>query len=137
MANEFPDSMKRAQGRYTRSMIGAALAYAAVLIAAALAIRNLELPQWAVIALALAPVAPALLMLRAYLRFVNEIDEFHRRIQSEAVMIAAGIVGFGSLAYGFLEEWAGFPHLPLIWVLPALMFAYGVTACVVRARYRD
>jgi phosphate/sulfate permease len=77
-----------------------------------------------------------MMMLRAYAVFVDAVDEFQRRIQSEAITISAGVVGFGSFAYGFLEEWAGFPHLPLIWVLPALIGVWGAAACVIRLRYK-
>jgi hypothetical protein len=95
-----------------------------------------ELPRWAIILIALAPLLPALLMLRAYVVFLNGIDEFQRRIQTDAILISAAVVGFGSFAYGFLEEWAGFPHLPLIWVFPALIGLWGLAACIVRLRYK-
>ena len=127
---------KGAAKRYNRDMLIAGGIYAACVFVGAFAIDNYDLPQWTVIGLALLPLLPALLMLRAYVVFINAVDEFQRRIQSEAVMVAAGVVGFGSFAYGFLEEWAGFPHLPLIWVLPALIGFWGVALCIVRLRYK-
>lgn len=128
---------KVAAQRYRRDMASGTALYAVFVVAGALAIDRLTLPGWAVIAIALAPLLPAMLMLRAYLVFVNALDEFQRRIQNEAVMIAAGFVGFGAFAYGFLEVWAGFPHLPLIWVLPALIAAWGAALWFVRRRYRE
>jgi hypothetical protein len=130
------ETSKRASRRYTRDMIVASLAYSVFVFAGAYAIRNLELPHWAIVCIALAPLLPAMMMLRAYAVFVDAVDEFQRRIQSEAITISAGVVGFGSFAYGFLEEWAGFPHLPLIWVLPALIGVWGAAACVIRLRYK-
>jgi hypothetical protein len=130
------DTAKQAARRYSRDMIVASLIYSVFVFAGASAIRNLDLPQWAVICIALAPLLPAMLMLRAYAVFVAAVDEFQRRMQSEAITIAAGVVGFGSFAYGFLEEWAGFPHLPLIWVLPVLIGVWGVALCVIRLRYK-
>lgn len=129
-------SAKDASKRYNRDMLIAGGIYTVCVFAGAFAIDTYTLPQWAVIGLALLPLLPALLMLRAYVVFINAVDEFQRRIQSEAVMLAAGVVGFGSFAYGFLEEWAGFPHLPLIWVLPALIGFWGVALCIVRLRYK-
>lgn len=136
MSQEMSETAKRVGRRYTRDMIVASVLYTVAVIAGAIAIDNYALPRWAVICLALAPLLPALLMLRAYVVFVNGVDEFQRRIQMEAIMVAAAIVGFGSFAYGFLEEWADFPHLPLIWVLPALIATWGLAACVIRWRYK-
>jgi hypothetical protein len=127
--------MKPVAQRYTREMIFASLLYSVVVFAGAYA-TNLDLPQWAIVVAALAPLAPALMMLRAYITFVNGVDEFQRRMQSEAVMIAAGVTGFGCFTYGFLEEWAGFPHLPLIWVLPILIGSWGVALCILRLKYK-
>ncbi len=135
MIEPVPDKLKPVAQRYAREMIIAALLYSAVVFAGAYATR-LELPHWVIIVAAIAPIGPAMLMLRAYVTFVNAVDEFQRRIQSEAVMIAAGVTGFGTFTYGFLEEWAGFPHLPLIWVLPILIASWGVALCIVRLRYK-
>jgi len=108
-----PDKLKPVEQRYAREMIVAGLLYTVIVIAGAYATR-LDVPHWVIVIAAIAPMLPALMMLRAYITFVNGIDEFQRRIQSEAVMIAAGVTAFGIFSYGFLEEWAGFPHLPLI-----------------------
>lgn len=133
--SEQSSTQARAAKRYSRDMILASLLYTAVVVGGVLAIKQ-DLPHWAVVVIALLPILPALLMLRAYLVFLKSTDEFHRQMQGEAVAIAAGLTGFGSFTYGFLEEWAGFPHLPLIWVLPVLIFFWGVALCIVRLRYK-
>lgn len=130
------ETAKFASQRYTRGMVFASVLYTAFVVVGAYAIRHVGMPQWAVICVALAPLLPAMLMLRAYMVFAAAVDEFQRRVQSEAITIAAGVVGFGSFAYGFLEEWAGFPHLPLIWVLPALIGVWGIAQIFVRRRYQ-
>jgi cation transport ATPase len=135
MSQETSETAKRAARRYTREMVIAFALYALVVVAGVYALKSLALPQWAVVCIALAPLAPALLMLRAYATYVNAIDEFQRRIQMEAIMVSAAIVGFGSFAYGFLEEWAGFPRFPLILVLPALIGIWGLAVCIIRMRY--
>ncbi|MGH6950760.1 MAG: hypothetical protein ACREH4_07795 [Vitreimonas sp.] len=129
-------SAKPAARRYRRDIAVAGGLYAGVVIGAALAIRSFDLPQWLVIVLALAPVAPMLMMLRSYLVFLRAIDEFQRRLQSEALAIAAAISLFASFAYGFLEEWADFPHVPLIWVFPAFAFVFGIAHFFVRTLYK-
>ncbi len=135
MIKSVPDKLKPVAQRYAREMIIAGLLYSVVVFAGAYATR-MDVPHWVIIVAAIVPIIPALMMLRAYITFVNGIDEFQRRIQSEAVMIAAGVTGFGTFTYGFLEEWAGFPHLPLIWVLPILIGSWGVALCIVRLRYK-
>lgn len=129
-------SGKEASRRYRRDVAVAGLLYVGLVFGAALAIRHLELPQGAVIVLSLLPVGPALMMLRAYLVHLNAMDEFQRRLQHEAMLIAAGVVCFASFAYGFLEEWAAFPHIPLIWVFPAFSFVFGLAHIVIRWRYK-
>ncbi len=122
--------------RYRRASGLATLLYVGTVIGAATAIRNLDLPQWAIIALSLAPLAPALMALRAYLVFYRSMDEFQRRVQSEALIIATAFILLASFSYGFLEAWAGFPHLPLFWVVPAFCVAWGVATSFVRRRYK-
>lgn len=129
-------SGKPAARRYRRDIAVAGALYVALVMGAALAIRHLAPPQWLVIVLALAPVAPMLMMLRAYLVFVRAVDEFQRRLQSEAVAIAAAITLFASFAYGFLEEWADFPHVPMIWVFPVFSFVFGLAHLVIWRRYK-
>ena len=71
-----------------------------------------------------------------YVTFVTALDEFQRRIQTEAAIIAAGVIAFASFAYGFLEDWANFPRISLIWVFPALSFTFGIVHRIVRQRYK-
>ena len=68
--------------------------------------------------------------------YARALDEFQRRLQTEALIVAIAVVLSGSFAYGFLEEWANFPHVPLIWVFPAFSFVFGVAHIVIRRRYR-
>jgi hypothetical protein len=129
-------SGKVAAKRYRRDIAIAGALYVALVIGAALLIRNFELPRWGVIVLSLLPVAPALMMLRAYLVFTRAMDEFQRRLQTEALIVAAGVTVFASFAYGFLEEWADFPHVPMIWVFPVFAFVFGIAHLIIWKRYK-
>jgi hypothetical protein len=119
-------------------MLRTGLLYMAVVFAAVWVIRHsgLQLPQWTVVLISLTPVIPALVMMRVYLTFVRQMDEFNRRIQSEAWLISAGLVGFGTFTYSFLEEWAHFPRLDLVWVFPALIGMWGLATFFVKRRYQ-
>ena len=133
---EVPESAKQAGRRYTRGMMVAGLLYVGIVALGVSVIRHMSPPQWLVIVLALLPALPALLMLRAYLTFFRALDEFQRRVQAEAALITLGIVTVAAFSYGFLEEWAGFPHIPLIWMIPAVVITWGASAFFVRRRYQ-
>ena len=134
MSCEF--SSKESARRYRRDMASSGALYVALVFAGALAIRNFDLPHWSVIVLSLLPVAPALMMLRAYLAFTRSMDEFQRRLQSEALLIASAVIVFGSFAYGFLEEWADFPHVPMIWIFPVFSAVWGIAHLIISRRYK-
>jgi len=129
---------KQATRAYVRSMAIAAVIYVAVVFGAVTLIRHMpfHLPQWAVIIVALTPVLPALMMLRTYMTYLRSMDELHRRIQTEAWLVSAGAVGVGSFTYSFLEEWAHFPRIDLVWIFPALIFVWGLATYYVRRRYK-
>jgi hypothetical protein len=126
----------RAAGRLFREMLTAGALYAGAVAAAAWAIRSYDLPQWAAALIAIAPTAPALLMLRAQLRHMRSQDEFQRRLQSEAILIAAAIVAFGTLTYGLLEDLAGFPDVSLLWVFPIFCMLWSAATVILHLRYR-
>ena len=73
--------------------------------------------------------APALVRFRA-------MDEFRRRIVSEAIFWSGGIVGFATFGYGFLEGSIDAPYISMIWVLPALISTYGVASYIVPLRFK-
>lgn len=129
---------KQASRIYMRDMAICAVVYVGVVFGAVTLIRHMpfHLPQWLIVIIALTPLIPALMMLRTYLTFLRSLDELGRRIQTEAWLIAAGVVGLASFTYSFLEEWAQLPRIDLIWVFPALMFAWGVAQHFVRRRYK-
>jgi protein-S-isoprenylcysteine O-methyltransferase Ste14 len=125
---------KQATRRYMRDMAVAGALYVGFVFTAAFVVRNLDPPQWANIVLALVPLAPALLMLRAYLVHLNSMDEFQRRMQTDALLVSTGIFVFGSFAYGFLEEWAGLPHLGTLWIFPIFTLVFSAVHIVIRLR---
>ncbi len=122
--------------RLVRETLIAGVIYAASYVAAIVAIKELAPPQWLAALIALVPVLLALLMLRAELRYLRDLDEMKRRMHSEAVVIATGALLVGALAYGSLEDMAGFPHLSLWWVFPIFCAFQCVANMIVYLRYR-
>jgi hypothetical protein len=135
---ETANAPRQVSRRYRREMIVASVAYVAVILISVYAARHLSPPRWVSVGLALAAAAPVFLMLRAYGRFFDGLDEFQRRVQSEALAAAVAIVGFAALTYGFLESFADFPRFDgaLIWVLPAITIVHGLAAFFIRRRYQ-
>ncbi len=101
------------------------LAYTGTVLASVWAINGLEVTGWPAAALSLIPMVPALYALHAFVVRFRALDEFLRRVESEALLWGAGIVGFASFGYGFLEGSINAPQISMIWVLPALIATYG------------
>ena len=87
----------------------------------------------------LTPMAGVALILRGVVMAHRESDELHRRIDGEATVISACIVGLGTFAYGLAEAATGprgqSPILALC-IGPALIFFWGVTKGLISRRYR-
>jgi len=126
----------RAAVRLFREMLGVGIVYVAAIFASSYAIEHFEMPQWVAALLAFAPIAPALLMLSVQLRYMRATDEFERRLQSEAVLIAAAVTAFATLAYGQLEDLAGFPDISLMFVMPALCIVWSIASVILHLRYK-
>ncbi|MBS0385568.1 MAG: hypothetical protein JSS00_09495 [Proteobacteria bacterium] len=88
------------------------------------------------ITLALVPAFAAIGIVRAYLLSVRELDEFQRRLHYEAILIAAAVTAFASVAYGFLELWAGFPRLPAFFAMLVMVGAFSLAIVVLNWRHR-
>ncbi|MFR0657110.1 hypothetical protein SB719_21440, partial [Pantoea sp. SIMBA_079] len=74
------------QRRYTRDMLIGMGAYVALLVCSLLLLRHVEAPALRAL-VALLPVAPIALVLRAMVRFIRGVDELQQRIELEAVCI--------------------------------------------------
>lgn len=90
---------------------------------------------------AMVAVLPALalvLLMRAALRYLREIDELQRRIETEAIGIASLLVSVLYFAGGLLQlakvidVRAG---VAMIWVFPLLCLVYGVSKMILTRRY--
>ena len=128
--------MTKAGKRYALNFALAMTAYGILVIGAPLLDDALTLPEPARLALAIAPVLPALFGLREFLIYFRSLDEVQARIQSEAILIAAAIVAFASFAWGFVELWMDAPRVSVLWVLPAMAAAWGLATPFVARRYR-
>ena len=113
--------------------------YVAVLFASVWLLRRIDDPVWLRALIALAPVVPIVLALRAVVRYIREIDELQQRIELEAVSIATALVSLAYLAAGFLQLAkiiAAPADIAMIWVFPLICLCYGIAKVLVARRYR-
>ncbi|MCR9130572.1 MAG: hypothetical protein NXI12_13715 [Alphaproteobacteria bacterium] len=128
--------MKPAARRYTFAFTGFMMCYSGLVLGVPFLDRAFELSSPVRLLLALAPVVPALFALREFVIFLRAADEVQARIQSEAILITAGVVAFASFAWGFVEGWMEVPDLSFIWILPAMVAVWGCALPFVTRRYR-
>jgi hypothetical protein len=106
--------------------------------AGAFALWRSGLTQLGTMVFAFATMAYVLQALWAAMRLFSKLDEVQRRMQFEALLFAAGAVGFGSFAYSVLEVTGLVPTLPhaLFVVAPALILVWRVAYVFVARRYK-
>lgn len=102
---------------------------------AAMMLRNLEIQNTWRIAIGLAPTLPMLLIVRGYLRMVRQQDELYRRVQLEAIAIAAGLTIVFAFTAWFLEAFGLIMPVSIQWAGVVLFFSYGIAAGLLMVRY--
>lgn len=124
--------------RYVRELMVAMGAYMLTLLVSVWLLKGIEAPVLRAL-VALAPLPPIAMALRAIVRYIRDIDEMQQRIELEAVCIATAFVSLVYLGGGFLQS-ARVIDVPaaaaMIWVFPLVCFAYGLAKLVVVRRYR-
>lgn len=126
--------MKAANRTYMRQMIVAMGFYVVLVIVSVWLIGRMEETIWR-IPIALLPVIPAAFALRAFIRYLNSIDEFMQKMQLNAIAITAGATGMITFAYGFLEN-AGLPRLSWTFIFPLMIAIWGIALTAIERRYR-
>lgn len=124
--------------RYMREFLPPMLGYVVVLTGSVSLLQRIDEPAWLRTLVALTPVLPIGLAVRAIARHIRAIDELQQRIELEAVSIATALVSMGYLAGGFLQQ-AKVIDVPagaaMIWVFPSVCLTYGIAKAVVSRRY--
>ncbi|KHL54769.1 hypothetical protein [Xanthomonas cannabis] len=95
-------------------------------------------PNWARVLIALLPALLVMLVIRAVARYVRDSDEMQRRIELEAIAMAAGLVSGAYMTAGFLQA-ARLIDVPasagMLWVFPLLCAVYGITKGIHARRF--
>ena len=124
--------------RYIRAMWPILFGYTACLLLSLWLIRRGIEPAWLRAVVAVLPILPIALLFRAALRYLREIDELQRRIETEAIGIASLLVALVWMAGGLLQKAKVIDIAAvdaMIWVFPALAGGYGIAKMVLTRRY--
>jgi hypothetical protein len=132
--------MRAVHKRYLREFIPAMSAYVLLVLLYGVLMPGTRSMGWRIV-LAVLPLLPTALVIRALVRVIRDQDELERRIDLEAIAIAAMSTGFGYFSFGFLlNANIGLRVAPAsmaIWVMPCLFASYGVAKLLVIRRYRS
>ena len=117
--------LRRVYRRYYREFFPAILAYLVIMLLGWPYLGRIELP-WLKALLALAPVIPVALVIRAMVRLVLGSDELEQRTHLVGLALAGAVVAITSLAGGFLcaAHVVQLDGSVLLWVFPVLMVSY-------------
>ena len=123
--------------RYTREVMLAMAGYVVLLVLSVLLLKRVEDGLLRAL-IALLPVPPMMLVLRAMIRYIRDADELQQRIELEAVSFATAFISLLYLTGGFLQS-AKVIDVPsnvaMIWVFPLVCLSYGLAKAVVARRY--
>jgi hypothetical protein len=119
---------------YLKEFAAAMLAYFVVLPASIVVIQH-HAHVWWRFPVALAPLIPLLLLLRAIVRSFRRLDELQRRIQLDALAFAFAGSALLTFTYGLLEN-VGFPRLSYGYVWSVMGALWGIGTAVAKRRYR-
>ena len=120
--------------RYRKQSLLALGIYAVVLVASIEAISKFNLGWWR-IPIAITPVLPCLLVVRAMLGFFSRCDELQIRIHLQSLAFAFACTAILTLTYGFLQN-VGFPSVNWVWVWPLMGSLWMVGQLLAKRKYQ-
>ena len=126
----------QAQRHHRLRVIVAMSLYVALLLGSVNFIRHQHPTGSLLVALALLPTVPVVWVIWSLYVYLTQADELQRRVHLTSLSMAAGVTAFLTLTYGFLEDFAGFPHIAAWWTFVVIDLVWGVTSCVLWCRYR-
>jgi len=128
-------NQKELMHRYTRELIWSSIIYSIVLIVSISVLKQFEFSKAWQIIISLSPVIPVAFVILAIMRLMIYSDELQQRIQLYAISFSAALTGLITFSYGFLEN-VGFPKFPTFFVLPMLIFIWGMSLRFFEKRYQ-
>lgn len=128
-----------ASHRYRRSVMPAMAAYVVLVLLSSALLRHGIAALPLRMAVALLPVPPIVLVMRGFLVYLRQVDEFQRQIELESIGVGALVVSMAYVAGGFLQV-GKVIDVPagaaMIWVFPLICLGYGLGKFLAHRRYR-
>ncbi|NVJ61217.1 MAG: hypothetical protein HWE27_12555 [Gammaproteobacteria bacterium] len=121
--------------RYSKRMIVAFLLYVIAIVASHFLLKLSDSTVWHAL-IALLPVTPCFLMLRAIQTLVKEMDELQLRIFMESCLFALGWTAIGCISIGFLQFYKVIPTFSIFWVFSAICMLFGIGSAMTHRRYQ-
>jgi hypothetical protein len=137
MAQAAQITYREANRRYRRAFWPVILLYAVACIGGALLVKQ-NPPMWAVATIAMVTALPIMGLFLLMRRLLNETDEYTRKLHTDALLTAGGIVFSLMVAwsflvlYGVVHEDRYFPST--MFLTPAFLALYGFLFARARAR---
>ena len=128
-----PALRRRYRREFTPPMIG----YVIATLLSVWWLKSID-ATWLRALVALLPVPPVALAMRAIMRYIRDADELQRRIELEALSFSTAWVSLAYLAGGFLQR-AKVIDVPsgmaMIWVFPLICIGYGLVKLAIARRF--
>lgn len=110
--------------------------YVVIVIAISYLFNNGWIARPLLVPAALLPMVPAVLAAFASMDRIRALDEMQRKIQTDGMLFSWLITAVATFSYGFLEVYAGVPHLSMFFVWPVMAVSWAVGAALAAWRYR-
>jgi hypothetical protein len=115
--------------------VGGLAAYMIVLFLSIGAFQRGLVPAALRVPIALLPMLPLVAVALGIMTAIRASDEMQARIQFEALAFSFAFTAFTTFSYGFLEVYAGFPHLNMFTVWPVMGGFWMIGRLVAQRRY--
>jgi hypothetical protein len=111
--------------------------YAALLVSAVVVLNTVHHPPLALtVILAVLPPAAATAAILGQRRQIRGREGIERTVLTEATSLSFYATALSALAYGFLESWAGAPHLSMLWVYFYAMAVWALLSVLLGRSFR-
>jgi len=127
-------NVNRAARRYHMGFIPAMTVFLAGSLGLVWLDANADPGPWIMAALAVIPVVALLSMFWLHWRFMQDVDEFLRKIQVNSILCAAAVVLAIATGWGYMENFVDAPALSVFWLNPIFWATYGIAATIFTRR---
>jgi hypothetical protein len=127
----------RLRRRYQREFLPAMIGYAVLLFVSMWLLKRVD-DHWLRAAIALLPVPPIALAIRAIVRYIRDVDELQQRIELEAVSVATAFVSLLYMAGALLQLAKVIDirsGIAMLWMFPLVCLTYGFAKVALSRRY--